>query len=412
MSGAESGAAPGKAPGNEPGKAPGPIRRRLLRAAEERLPQGSLEITWPDGLVSRVESDEHGPAADIELKTWKAVRRGITGGTIGLAEGYMRGEWDSRDMPGLIELAGHYRREAQAGPRTDLLRRLVDQMRHRLRANTPRGSRRNIAAHYDLGNAFYAEWLDPTMTYSSAVFEDGANSLEAAQADKCRRLLALIDPKPGDNVLEIGCGWGSFGIMAAKERGVRVTGLTLSREQHDFARRRVQEEGLGEQVEIVLRDYRDEAGRYDHVASVEMLEAVGERYWPVYFGKIRQVLPEGGRAGIQVITIEDDLFPEYRRGVDFIQKYIFPGGLLPSPGALRVETNAAGLSWRQDTGYGLSYARTLAEWRARFLDAWPRIRPLGFDERFRRMWDLYLGYCEGLFRAGSIDVRQIALVKA
>ena len=221
----------------------------------------------------------------------------------------------------------------------------------------------------------------------------------------------MIDPKPGDHILEIGCGWGQFAVMAARERRARVTGLTLSQEQRDFACRRVQAAGLADLISIELRDYRDVDEAFDHVASIEMLEAVGEQYWPAYFETIHRVLPPGGRAGVQVITIADDLFNEYRRGVDFIQKYIFPGGLLPSQGALRRHTSAAGLAWRGDTGHGASYARTLAAWRTRFIEAWPRIQPMGFDERFKRMWTLYLSYCEGLFNAESIDVRQIALAR-
>lgn len=384
-------------------------RRRLTRFAGKRLPHGVLVLVWPDGAQSRLEAPAPGPEITMTIHRWRAVRRMLAGGSIGLAESYIRGDWDCDDLPALIEVAGHHRRHGKARPRTDVLRRAVDRFRHRLRANSRRGSRRNIAAHYDLGNDFYAPWLDTSMTYSSAVFTERTNSLEAAQDEKCRRLLELIDPKPGDRLLEIGCGWGHFAITAAKERDVHVTGLTLSREQYDFARRRAQEEGLADRITIELRDYRDVAESYDHVASIEMLEAVGEAYWPDYFQTIQRVLPPGGRAGVQVITIADELFDDYRRGVDFIQKYIFPGGLLPSRAALQDQTDAAGLVWRGDDSFGSSYARTLAAWRTRFLDAWPRIAPLGFDERFRRMWTLYLSYCEGLFNAGSISVRQVAL---
>jgi cyclopropane-fatty-acyl-phospholipid synthase len=280
-----------------------------------------------------------------------------------------------------------------------------------MNANTRTGSRRNIAYHYDLGNAFYGEWLDPGMLYSSALFEDGANSLEAAQEQKCRRLLGLLEAKPGEHVLEIGCGWGGFACLAAKERGVKVTGITISQEQHDFAKARVQREGLAEKVDIRMVDYRDLAGRYDHVASIEMFEAVGEEYWGAFFHKVRDSLRAGGRAALQIITIDDRLFETYRRGVDFIQKYIFPGGMLPSIPALRRDTGFAGLNWLSDTGFGQHYARTLGVWRERFNEAWPVIQKMGFDERFRRMWNLYLAYCEGGFRAGNIDVVQVQLGK-
>ena len=384
-------------------------RGRLTRFAEKRLPYGRLTLVWPDGARNRLQAGAPGPDITMNIRRWPAVRRMLTGGSIGLAESYIRGDWDCDNLTALIEVAGHHRRHGHASPRTDYVRRGLDKLRHRLRDNTRQGSRRNIAAHYDLGNEFYAAWLDASMTYSSAIFTERTNSLASAQDEKCRRLLALIDPKPGERVLEIGCGWGHFAVKAASERGAKVTGLTLSRKQHDYARQRIQKEGLGDFINIVLCDYRDIKGQYDHVASIEMIEAVGEKYWPAYFQTIQRVLRPGGRAGIQAITIADDLFDEYRQGVDFIQKYIFPGGLLPSSRALKAETDAVGLGWRDDQGYGASYARTLATWRDRFLAAWPRIAPLGFDEQFRRMWTLYLSYCEGLFNTGSIDVRQIAL---
>jgi cyclopropane-fatty-acyl-phospholipid synthase len=288
---------------------------------------------------------------------------------------------------------------------------LRDRWRHRRNAYSRDRARANIAAHYDLGNNFYAQWLDETLTYSSAIFERRDQPLAEAQRNKYRRVLSLLAPKPDARLLEIGCGWGQFACLAAKEARARVTAITLSREQHDFARRRVFEEGLAERISVELRDYRDVEGRFDGIASIEMIEAVGEEYWPAYFSKIAETLEPGARAAIQAITIDEALFPSYRRGADFIQKYVFPGGMLPSGDALRAEAERAGLKWMGGDGFGAHYAETLAAWRRRFLAAWDRIAAQGFDERFKRLWTYYLAYCEGGFRARNIDVRQIVFAK-
>ena len=385
------------------------LRARMLGAFMQAPAQGRLTLTWPDGLVTETGAGER-PHAQIGLKNWRAVRRAVMGGPLGLAESYLDGDWDTPDLAAVIEF-GAYLRQQDVLSRPNLVRRAIERLRHARRENTREGSRRNIAAHYDLGNAFYREWLDPTLTYSSAVFGPGAERLDEAQTNKCRRLIGLLRPAPGQSLLEIGCGWGHFASVAAKEAGLKVTGITLSREQFEFSRRRVFEEGLAERVTIELRDYRDVTERYDHVASVEMFEAVGESYWPAYFAKLRDSLRAGGRAALQVITIDDKLFSGYRRAPDFIQKYVFPGGALPSPAALMDRAKAAGLAWIGAEGFGQHYARTLAEWRRRFVEAWPRIAPLGFDERFKRLWTYYLAYCEGGFRAGNIDVQQIALAR-
>lgn len=405
----------GAASQNDPdrnGAGRGP-RAWLVRFIDRHFEYGSLIIRWPDGKETRHVGEKAGPNAEIDVRSWRVLRRLLFGGSIGLAEGYMAGEWDSPDLAATIELGAMHRRDAAARPhRHALFQRFVNRLRHRARKNSKPGSRRNIAYHYDLGNDFYREWLDPTMTYSAAVFEDGANNLETAQIHKCRRLLDMLDAKPGERILEIGCGWGQFASIAARERGLHVTAITLSKEQHDFAAARIAAEGLADQVQIRLVDYRDIDETFDHVVSVEMFEAVGEEYWPVFFDKLRDVLKPGGRAALQIITIEDRLFEYYRRGVDFIQRYVFPGGMLPSPRILADRVRDAGLTWLKDDGFGLDYARTLAEWRRQFDAAWPRLRRLDFDERFRRMWRLYLAYCEGGFRAGNIDVRQIALTRA
>ena len=290
--------------------------------------------------------------------------------------------------------------------------RAVNFIGHSLHANTRKGSRKNIHAHYDLGNAFYGQWLDPTMTYSSARYSRDGEPLELAQANKYRSLAQGMGLERDQSVLEIGCGWGGFAEYAAKEVGAKVTGITISQEQFDFARKRIFEQGLAERAEIRMVDYRDVQGQFDRVASIEMFEAVGERYWPTYFGKIRDVLRPGGRAGLQIITIRDEIFESYRRRADFIQKYIFPGGMLPSEARLKDVTGETGLAWTGITRFGQDYADTLAEWGRRFESAWDGIAALGFDERFRKLWRFYLSYCEAGFRTERTNVVQLSLSRA
>ena len=285
-------------------------------------------------------------------------------------------------------------------------------MRHWFNRNTRRQARRNIYAHYDIGNAFYSAWLDPSMTYSSGLFEDGTADLTAAQNNKYRRLAEAIDLKPGQKLLEIGCGWGGFAEYAARTYGTKVVGLTISKEQRDFAQARIQKAGLGDLVEIRLQDYRDERDRYDRIASIEMIEAVGEQFWPKYFSQLRDRLLPGGLAGIQAITIQDSLFQTYRREVDFIQRYVFPGGMLPSPEILKALGERFGVPVIRERIFGQDYARTLAIWRSNFRAAWPNLMPSGFDDRFRRLWEYYLAYCEAGFLSGNIDVRQVVFAKS
>ena len=385
---------------------------KIVSLLSRGIRTGSLDITLPGGERHTISGDDPGPEATVVVHRWRTLRRLAFGGRIGLAEAYMDGDWDSPDLVPVIELAVRNRGLADSGIRPSTAARLLHWLRHSLRANTLSGSRKNIAYHYDLGNAFYERWLDSTMTYSSAIYAMPDQSLDEAQRNKCRQLLDRMGATNDDHVLEIGCGWGGFAILAAKERGVKITGIPLSQEQHDLAAARVQSEGLAERVRIEMRDYRDISETYDHVASIEMLEAVGERYWPVFFSKVFDSLKSGGRAALQVITIDDRHFESYRRSADFIQTYVFPGGMLPSPSALQREVAEAGLKWHSDSGFGQDYAKTLRNWRERFEEKWAEIEPLGFDERFRRMWRFYLAYCEGGFRAASIDVKQLALVKA
>jgi cyclopropane-fatty-acyl-phospholipid synthase len=387
------------------------LRARLIDAFLRDPPAGSLRLRWPDGVETVIAAAAPGPAAVIHLHRWRAVRRAMLGGAMGLAEAYLDRDWESPDLASVIEFGAHLQRSGNLKRRPSLPQRWLDLWRHRGNANSLTRARANIAAHYDLGNTFYQHWLDETLTYSSAIFERAGQPLDEAQRNKYRRLLSLLAPAPDARLLEIGCGWGQFACLAAKEAGAKVTAITLSKEQLEFARRRVFSEGLAERVSVELCDYRDVRGRFDRIASIEMIEAVGEEYWPVFFAKLAESLAPGGRAALQAITIDETLFPRYRRGADFIQKYVFPGGMLPSATALRHEGERAGLAWIGADRFGSHYAETLAAWRRRFHAAWDRIAALGFDERFKRLWTYYLAYCEGGFRAGNIDVRQVAFAK-
>jgi cyclopropane-fatty-acyl-phospholipid synthase len=287
-----------------------------------------------------------------------------------------------------------------------------ERLRFWMQRNSKSQARKNISYHYDLGNEFYGLWLDDTMTYSSAIFETGQESTEAAQTAKYASMIDQMGAKAGDHVLEIGCGWGGFAEYAAKERGIKVTGLTISQEQHDYAVARIQKAGLSDLVEIKMQAYRDETGVYDGIASIEMFEAVGEQYWPTYFETVRARLKPGKNATLQIITVNDDRWDAYRSGVDFIQKYIFPGGMLPSPTVLRQEVEKAGLNVAGSIEFGPSYSLTLRRWHETFNDKWDQVAALGFDDRFKRMWDFYLTSCAATFDSRNCDVTQITVTRA
>jgi cyclopropane-fatty-acyl-phospholipid synthase len=390
----------------------GGLAESLVLALAARINSGELAITLPHGGERLFKGAQAGPRAALRVYHPRVFRRVLLGGTLAFAEAYMDGDCDSPDLAALVELV--IRNEAALLTALDGQRwpRALQRLGHLLRPNSKRGARRNIARHYDLGNDFYALWLDRSMTYSSAVFERPGESLETAQDNKYRRMAELAGIGPNDRVLEVGCGWGGFCSWAAREIGCQVTAVTISPAQHDFAARRLQAEGLAGQVDLRLQDYRDLEGSFDRIVSIEMLEAVGEKYWPRYFAMLRDRLVPGGRAALQVITIADNLFEAYRKDVDFIQRYIFPGGLLPSPGRLSDQARRAGLCWRGCESFGRHYARTLAIWRRSFEAAWPQVGALGFDERFQRMWRYYLAYCEAGFETGRIDVLQAALCKS
>jgi cyclopropane-fatty-acyl-phospholipid synthase len=374
-----------------------------------RLYRGSLELHLPDGTSRLFRGTHPGPQAVVQLRNGRVARRYLTGGSVGFAEGYIAGDWDTPDLATLLELLSTNEHAWGDGYFGRVWQRWLRRCQHLLRTNTRSGSRRNIHAHYDLGNEFFAAWLDPSMTYSSALFMDGAEDLEEAQQAKYRALAQLIAIAPGQRLLEIGTGWGGFAIAAAKEFGARVTSITVSQAQAEHARARVFREGLADQVDIVLQDYRDVKGQFDRVASIEMFEAVGERFWPIFFQRLRSRLRPDGLAGLQLITIADQYFEDYRRNADFIQSCVFPGGMLPSPSVLDHQAQSTGLVREGGRAFGACYARTLGIWNERFQDAWPRVRELGFDERFKRIWTYYLAYCEAGFRTGSIDVVQTVL---
>jgi len=374
--------------------------QRLLAMAHS----GSLRIELPDGSVIAQRGRAPGPQASLQLHRWRVLRRLLAQGDLGLAQSYCDGDWSTPDLVALLDYGARNEDAWGAGLRGGLLARLVARIRHLRRANTPSGSKRNIAAHYDLGNDFYAAWLDPRLIYSSALYAPGDATLEAAQQRKLARVAQLLSPQPGQSVLEIGCGWGALAIELAQRHGVHVTGLTLSRRQLDHARAEVQAAGLGASVDLRLQDYRAVRGQFDRIVCIEMLEAVGEAYWPVYFEQLRACLKPQGCAVLQVILIDDAQFPSYRRGADFIQRHIFPGGMLPCDAALQEQARRAGLRIERTDRFGASYARTLVEWRDRFDAAWPALAAQGFDETFRRLWHYYLCYCEVGFRSGRLDV--------
>ncbi|MCH1426915.1 MAG: cyclopropane-fatty-acyl-phospholipid synthase family protein [Alphaproteobacteria bacterium] len=383
---------------------------RFLLAILSNLHCGRLTLTLPDGSQHQFSGAMSGPDSDLTIHTESALRRLLHDGKMGFCEAFMDGEASSQSLPTLIELAVLHDKYLEDALKTNIFRQAGLRLFHMLRRNNKLGSAKNIAHHYDIGNSFYEAWLDPTMTYSSAVFDSETDDLTTAQLNKYKRLAELADIQPGDRVLEIGCGWGGFAKFVSKHIGAHVTGITISQAQLVYAKASLAEAGLQNKVDLKLMDYRDLQGRFDKIVSIEMFEAVGQAYWPVYFDTISRMLKSGGRAVIQSITIDHDAFQSYRDQPDFIQRYIFPGGMLPSMPMLQSPVAQAGLELVAENGYASDYARTLQEWRARFLAAWPSLAGDKFDNRFKRMWELYLAYCEGGFRAGMIDVKQILLM--
>ena len=383
----------------------------VLDQIEERLETGGLDVTLPNGARRRIGFKADGPAAVVRLHSWYALVRLVTSGSIGWYRAWAKGEWSSPDPVPLFELFTANARSLGDTGRASGAARLLNAFKHKRRDNDQWRARENIAAHYDLGNDFYAAWLDATMTYSCARFAGPDDSLEEAQLRKVHLLLDRIGLQAGDRLLEIGCGWGTLAIEAAR-RGANVVGLTLSKEQQSWAERRIAEEGFADRIEIRLQDYRDVAEQFNAVASVEMVEAVGQRWWPAYLDSIARNLRPGGRAALQFISIDHAIFDGYARNVDFIQAYIFPGGMLIDEPAFEALARERGLSWDDREGFGLDYARTLKTWRERYDAALARGALKGFDEAFHNLWRYYLMYCEGGFGGRAIDVAQISMTKA
>jgi cyclopropane-fatty-acyl-phospholipid synthase len=387
------------------------VFRAAVRLIAANWAIGSMTFTMPNGQELYIAGHEPGPDAKLTIHDFRFIRRALSAGDIGFAEAYMAGEFDTPDLPDLLYVFAANWDRVHHVTMGNPLAWTINRVRHALRPNSKQGSKKNIHAHYDLGNAFYDKWLDPTMTYSSAKFDRPGQPLSEAQTAKYKALAQSMGLQSGQSVLEIGCGWGGFAEYAAREVGAQVTAITISEEQFCFAKQRMFEGGLNERADIRMVDYRDIDGRFDRVASIEMFEAVGERYWPAYFGKINETLVPGGRAGLQIITIKDQYFEEYRSRADFIQKYIFPGGMLPSEERLKKVTDKAGFTWTGIERFGRDYADTLAQWHKNFDVAWQDIRPLGFDERFRKLWKFYLSYCEAGFRTERTSVIQLSLAK-
>jgi cyclopropane-fatty-acyl-phospholipid synthase len=394
-----------------PASAPAPAR--LLFSLLTRLSRGELTVHTPAGTAHRfgpgVARDPAAGRAEFAFRDWRVARDVLLGGDVAFAEAYIDGRWDTPDLAALLTVLAHNQPALERAFYGSPWRQLVFRLKHWLNANTRRQARKNIVAHYDLGNDFYRLWLDPTMTYSSALFAgDQRQPLALAQRAKYERVLRELALPPGAHILEIGCGWGGFAETAARA-GYRVTGLSLSDAQTAYARERIARAGLADRVEFRIEDYRDARGTYDGVASIEMFEAVGERYWRAYFDAIRAALGAGGRACIQTITIADDRFDRYRTQSDFIQQYIFPGGMLASPSRFAQEARRAGLDVVEGVAFGRDYAETLKRWLAAFDGAVDAVRAQGFDERFIRCWRFYLAYCAAGFDSGSTDVAQYTL---
>lgn len=384
--------------------------RRVL-AMLQGVEYGRIDFVLEDGRTFRIEGCKPGPAAVLKIHHPDLFARLIREGDLGFSDAYLDEWWSTPDLQAFMDLMHMGDNIVYDSFPGQGLVRAYEKLRFWLQRNSKAQARRNIAHHYDLGNEFYGLWLDDTMTYSSALFCSGQESLEKAQIAKYASLIDQMEAGPGDHILEIGSGWGGFAEYAARERGLRVTGLTISEAQIDFARQRIEKAGLSDQVTFKLQDYRDERGTYDGIASIEMFEAVGEKYWPVYFDTVRERLKPGARATLQIITVGDHRWDVYRRGVDFIQKHIFPGGMLPCPRVLREEVQKAGLGIVRSVEFGASYDQTLRRWHQTFNDRWDRIAALGFDERFRRMWNFYLTSCAAAFDNATVDVTQITVAR-
>ncbi len=372
---------------------------------------GRIDFVLDDGRTFRAEGPGVGPICEIRIHNSGIFERLLREGQLGFCDAYLDGQWSTPDLQAFMDYIHADNDEVFDSFPGQKLVQLYERFRFWMQGNSKGQARKNISYHYDLGNDFYGLWLDKTMTYSSAIFADGQESLEKAQTAKYASMVDQMGVKAGDHVLEIGCGWGGFAEYAAKERGLNVTCLTISKEQIKYAQDRITAAGLQDLVTFKLQDYRDETGVYDGIASIEMFEAVGEKYWPSYFKTIHDRLKPGAQATLQIITVRNDRFDVYRKSVDFIQKYIFPGGMLPSPAVLAQQVEKAGLNVVKSIEFGESYSQTLRRWHDTFNDKWDQVVAMGFDDRFRRMWNFYLTSCAATFHYGNCDVTQITISK-
>ncbi len=380
------------------------IFKRILKRLED-LKIGSLKITDPENKVYEFSGDIDGPHADIRLNSWGVIKNLAAKGDIGFAEDYSAGKWETDDLIALLTVSMQNRAILDPFFNADILRRTMEQLSYFFKRNSVQGSKKNIYAHYDLGNDFYELWLDKTMTYSSAIFDHGDECLSIAQNRKYDRIIDSLEAETG-SLLEIGCGWGGFADQALKrQKDLEIKGITLSQEQHDFANER-----LKNTASIVLEDYRHQEGKFDHIVSIEMFEAVGEKYWPTYFNKIKSLLNDNGKAVVQTITIEDKSFDRYKKGTDFLRTYIFPGGMLPSPSRFNHEVKKAGMIPAKSFEFGQDYAHTLALWLQNFDDVYNKVIQMGFDDKFVRLWRFYLAGCSAAFKTGFTNVRQVEII--
>ena len=376
----------------------------------QNLSIGSIKVTYPNNEKKIYKGKISGPIADVTFHTHKSIKNTILGGSIGFCEAVISGEISSKSLQKIAEIGASNESGLDTNGKGYKVFKLFNKFSHLFRNNSIKGAKRNISLHYDLGNDFYSYWLDETMTYSSAIFTKNNSHLKNAQLNKYDTIAKAVNIQKGEKILEIGCGWGGFLEFASKQYEAFVTSITVSKKQYEYTKNKIKQTNPKINPKVLLEDYRNIKGKFDKIVSIEMFEAVGENYWPIFFQQIKNLLKPNGAAALQVITINDEYFQNYRRYPDFIQKYIFPGGMLPSISSLEEPISNAGLKLISVKGFGKDYANTLAIWRKRFNQAWPEISKLGFDQKFKRMWNLYLCYCEGGFRAGSIDVNHLKII--
>ena len=382
---------------------------KLFLNGVKKFPYGSISIEWPNGITNKIDADKHGPNAHLKIADNNVIKEIIHGGSVKFAELYMDKRISSKNLTSLMHYCALNNDQAEETFKISFLKYLHNKFLHFKNRNTKIQAKKNISYHYDLGNQFYRYWLDKSMTYSSAIFSNQYDKLELAQKNKYKKLAELSNIKNGDTILEIGCGWGGFSEFLGNNYNCKITAITISKEQFNFAKKRIEEANLSKKVTVLFCDYRNIEGKFDKIVSIEMFEAVGKDYWNVFFDKIKSILKPNGNIGLQLITIDDKIYNVYEKNPDFIQKYIFPGGMLPSFKILENILSNNSLYIESVNSYANDYAKTLSLWKQEFNKNWENIEKLGFDETFNRMWNYYLSYCEGGFLSKNIDLKQINL---